>query len=390
MIGLLAPLFIRDYRNYSDPEVRRRYGMLCGGLGILLNLLLSAGKFLAGTLSGSIAITADALNNLTDASSSAITLIGFRMAGRSSDSEHPFGHGRLEYIAGLIVSLAILMVGLELLKSSIGKIITPTPVAFSLPAAGILLASVCVKLYMLLYNRGVGRKIHSAAMKAVAMDSLSDCVATLLVLTSMLVGHWTGLDVDGYCGVLVALFILYTGGVTARDIITPLLGQPPDPEFVRKVKQLVLAHPEITGVHDLIVHDYGPCNRMISLHAEVPAEEDILVMHDAVDNVENELKREMGCRAVIHMDPVVTNDEQASLVREAIHERLVLWNSKISLHDFRMVPGPTHRNVIFDVVVPYDVRLSELDIQTRVGQLVKEVAIDLVAVVEIDRPYYHE
>ena len=390
MITILSRLFIGNPQDYTNPQVRRSYGMLCGGLGIFLNLLLTGAKLLAGTWSGSIAITADALNNLSDAVSSVITLIGFRMSGRVSDQEHPFGHGRIEYVSGLIVAMAIIMVGLELLKGSLEKITHPAPVAFSLPALFILLAAISVKLYMLFYNRRIGQKISSAAMKAVAMDSLADSVATVVALLGMLAGHWFSLNIDGYCGLLVSLFIIYTGGMTARDIISPLLGQAPDPDYVRRLKRLVLAHPQITGVHDLIVHDYGPGNRMVSLHAEVPAEGDILELHDAVDHIENELRRDLGCQAVIHMDPVRTNDPETNQTRQAILQRLILWNSQVSLHDFRMVPGPSHCNVIFDVVVPYGMELSEAEIQSQVKALVREVGTDWVAVVEVDRPYSYE
>lgn len=390
MLKILARLLIKNHENYADAKVRQGYGMLCGGLGIFLNLLLAGAKLVAGSLSHSIAVTADALNNLSDAVSSLVTLVGFRLAGRASDQAHPFGHGRSEYIAGLIVAMAILMVGLELLQSSVQKIMAPALVAFSPAALAILLASIAVKLYMLAYNRAIGKKISSAAMKAVAMDSLADTAATTVALLSMALAHWYGLALDGYAGLLVSLFILYTGVMAAKDIISPLLGAPPDPDFVRQVHELVLAHSGISGLHDLIVHDYGPGRRMVSLHAEVPAEGDVMALHDAIDHIENELSQALGCQAVIHMDPVRAQDPEANALRQAIAERLSQWHENLTLHDFRLVQRAGYCNVIFDVVAPYELSLSATEIQARVRTLVREVRLDLVAVVSVDRPYSYE
>ena len=308
MISLLARLFIKPDPAREEPETRRAYGVLCGIVGICLNVLLFAGKFLAGTLSGSIAITADAFNNLSDAGSSFVTLVGFQLAGQKPDSEHPFGHGRMEYVSGLAVSVLILLMGLELGKTSIEKILHPEPVDSSPLIFAILCASILVKLYMFLYNRRLGKKLASPAMEATAMDSLSDSVATAAVLIATLVGRFTGLEIDGWCGVLVAAFILWSGINAVRDTLDPLLGTPPTHEFVQRIRDLVMAHSTILGIHDLIVHDYGPGRVMISLHAEVPANEDVLALHDEIDNVEKELREKLGCDAVIHMDPVVTDD----------------------------------------------------------------------------------
>lgn len=387
MIDLLARIFIKDRKGYKDAHTRLRYGMLCGAFGIFLNLLLTAGKLLAGSVSGSIAIIADALNNLTDASSSLVTLLGFRISGRRSDREHPFGHGRSEYIAGLIVAMVIVMVGAELLKTSIKKIVSPSPVEFSYLVIGILIASVAVKLYMLCYNRRIGKLINSAAMKATAVDCLSDSVATTLVLISMVLNHLYGWNIDGYCGVLVALFIMYAGFMTAKDIISPLMGQSPDPAFVARIEELVISKPGITGMHDLIVHDYGPSNRIVSLHAEVPADGDILSLHDTVDNIENELAQELGCLAVIHMDPVFKDDERSNAIRDEISRRLLSIDPGVTLHDFRMVAGPTHSNIIFDVLVPHELKLSDSELKECVAVLVRAIDPSFVAVTHIDRPY---
>ena len=280
MIALLSRIFIKNAKDTENPEVRRKYGVLCGGLGIFLNAVLCVCKLAAGIITGSIAVVADAFNNLSDAGSSVITIAGFRMAGQKPDSEHPFGHGRAEYIAGLVVSFIIMTVGLELLKSSVEKIITPQAVSFSLAAVLIMAASVMVKSYMFFYNRRIGKKIDSAAMRAAASDSLSDCIATLAVLLSMLINRFCGFNADGWCGIAVAAFIFVSGCKSVKETVSPLLGQTPAPEFVRKIKDIVLSYPDIEGMHDLIVHDYGPGRCMISVHAEVPADKSMLDMHD--------------------------------------------------------------------------------------------------------------
>ena len=387
MVSLLARWLIRDWESVHTPSVRRAYGVLCGAVGILLNALLFAGKLFAGTLSGSIAITADAFNNLSDAASSLITLIGFRMAGQKPDPEHPFGHGRIEYISGFIVSMAILLMGFELLSSSVQKIVSPEPVSFSPLAAGILVASIAVKLYMCFYNRRVGKKIDSAAMRATAMDSLSDSVATAVVLVAMLVGHWTNLMIDGWCGLLVALFILYAGVNAAKETIGPLLGQPPTREFVEQIEQYVLSYDSVVGLHDLIVHNYGPGRTMISLHAEVPVTADILEMHDMIDNIEHGLRERMGCEAVIHMDPVVLDDERLSALRETVRGFAAEIDPAITIHDFRMVSGPTHTNLIFDAVVPYKFRLSDEEVRRQLSERIRALDGNYYAVIDIDKSY---
>ncbi len=298
MIRLLSKIFIRNRDDVENPEVRTAYGILCGAVGILLNLLLFAGKFFAGTLSGSIAITADAFNNLSDAGSSVITLMGFRLGGQKPDSEHPFGHGRIEYLSGLLVSMFIILMGFELARTSVGKILHPVPVEFSWVSVGILTASICVKLYMCYYNRTVGKRIRSTAMRATAMDSLSDSAATSAVLIATLAGRFAGVMIDGWCGILVALFIIWSGLGSGRDTLDPLLGQPPSAEFVSDIRDIVMAHPDILGIHDLIVHDYGPGRRMISLHAEVPASENVLDIHDEIDK---QVRSEI-CAAVQALD----------------------------------------------------------------------------------------
>ena len=302
MTELLTRLFIRDKDNVQDPAVRQRYGALSGFTGICLNILLFLGKLIAGTVSGSIAITADAFNNLSDAGSSVVTLIGFRLAGQKPDRDHPFGHGRVEYLSGLAVSVVILLMGFELGKTSFQKILSPQPVDFSLLPLIILPVSILVKGWMYLFNRKLGKKIDSAAMMATAADSLSDMASTAVVLLGTLAGHFFRIQLDGYLGVLVAIFILYTGVSAMKDTIDPLLGRAPDPALVAGIRRLALAPPEILGLHDLIVHDYGPGRLFASLHAEVDKDDDISAIHDIIDTVERQIYHELGCEICIHMD----------------------------------------------------------------------------------------
>ena len=387
MIEFLARVFIRHRDTLSPSALRQAYGQLCGAVGIGLNLLLFAGKLFAGTISGSIAITADAFNNLSDAGSSVVTLLGFRLAGRKPDPEHPFGHGRMEYISGLAVAGLILLMGVELGKSSLKKILSPEEIVSSPLVLAILAVSVAVKLYMFYYNRSIGRKIKSAAMSATATDSLSDAVSTTAVLIATLVGQFTGLNIDGWVGLLVALFILFSAYKAAKETLSPLLGQTPDPEFVERIEQIVLSYPEVLNVHDLIVHDYGPGRMMISLHAEVSADGDLLQLHDVIDNAEHRLKKELGCMAVIHMDPIITNDAHTDSLRMAVAEKVKAIDPRLTIHDFRTVSGPTHTNLIFDVVVPYDVKLTADEVRRRIGALVKELDENYFAVVQVDNSY---
>lgn len=388
MVTLLAKFFIDPNEDPKGEAVRRVYGMLCSMVGIGLNLVLFAGKYLAGVLSGSIAITADAFNNLSDAGSSLITLIGFKFAGMKADAEHPFGHGRFEYISGFLVAAAIILMGFELFKSSIEKILHPSPVDTGLLSMAILVVSVGVKLYMNFYNRTIGKRIGSAAMKATAADSLSDAVATSVVLFSMLVMKGTGLEVDGWCGLLVALFILYAGYNAAKDTISPLLGQPPEPELIERIKEITLAHKEIVGIHDLVVHDYGPGRLMISLHGEVLGNGDIFELHDVIDQAEKELKERLGCDAVIHMDPIAADDEEVNQMKEAVTELVTSIDDSITLHDFRMVKGPTHTNLIFDVVIPFKSELGDREAVQKIQELVSARWGDnYFTVVNVDHSY---
>lgn len=385
MISFLAKLLIHDHKNYASAAVRLKYGVLCGAVGILFNIVLFAGKLISGTITKSIGITADAFNNLSDAGSSAITLIGFRLSDAKADKEHPFGHGRYEYISGLVVAMAILLMGFELAKSSVEKMIHPETVTFSFLALGVLVVSILTKLYMFFYNRGIGKKIGSAAMRATAMDSFSDVAATSVVLLSMLIGKWTGWRIDGYAGLAVALFIMYTGVRAAKETISPLLGQPPTKEFVDQIERIVLNQSGIIGVHDLVVHDYGPGRRMISLHAEVPADGDMIALHDTVDNLEKLLKKECGCEAVIHMDPVETNDDETNRLRAETLSILASLDARLTLHDFRVVPGKTHTNLVFDVVVPFEFSMPDEMVKKAISERIHALEGSCYAVIEIDK-----
>lgn len=386
MVTLLSRLLIRP-EGRDTAWLRKAYGVLCGAVGIFLNVLLFLGKLLAGSLAGSVAITADAFNNLSDAGSSAITLLGFQLAGQKADAHHPFGHGRVEYLSGLGVAVLILLMGWELLQSSLSKILHPAPVTASPLVIAILCVSIGVKLYMALYNWRLGKRLDSAAMRATATDSLCDSAATSAVLAATLVGHLTGKMIDGWAGLLVAGFILWSGAKAAKETIDPLLGIPPTREFVSRIRDLVMAHPQIIGIHDLIVHDYGPGRMMISLHAEVPANQDVLALHDEIDNVEKELREQLGCEAVIHMDPVVTDDGVTEETRRRVADLVRCIDDEITIHDFRMVAGPTHTNVIFDAVVPYHFRLSDQTVEEKIRTAVRTLDGSYYAVVRVERSY---
>ncbi len=387
MVTVLSRFFIKNYEQVNEPVVRRQYGVLCGGVGIALNILLFLGKFFAGTISGSIAITADAFNNLSDAGSSLVTILGFKLAGQKPDPDHPFGHGRMEYLSGLVVAMLILLMGFELLKSSVEKIRFPEAIEFSWLSVVILAAGIACKFYMSHYNRVIGEKINSAAMKATAADSLSDCISTAAVLAATLISHFFRWNIDGWVGLAVACFILYAGYNAAKDTIDPLLGQAPDPDLVLDIEKTVLEYHPIQSIHDMIIHDYGPGRMMISLHAEVPADGDLLAMHDTIDLAEQALRDKFGCDAVIHMDPIVTDDEHVLHMRSKMAQLVKVMDERVTVHDFRMVTGPTHTNLIFDVACPFDLSLSDSEVKRQVEAIVDLLDGNYKAVVTVDRIY---
>lgn len=384
MLTILQKLFLRT----DDQQLyRQRLGVLCGGYGIFLNILLFAAKYIVGITTGSIAVTADAFNNLSDAGSSLINMVGFLFSGQKPDPKHPFGHGRIEYISGFTVSVMIIVMGFELGKSSVEKIFRPEPVEFGIVSFLVLLAAILVKLYMALYNFKLGKKINSAAMRATATDSLSDSIATAAVLISGLIGHFLHWQIDGWMGVLVAVFILLAGYGAAKDTISPLLGQAPDPEYIQSIQKIVLSHEMVCGIHDVIVHDYGPGRRIISLHAEVPADENIMKAHDEIDNIENELKSKLQCDASIHLDPIDTHCKELAELKEKITHFAQTLDAKISTHDFRMIQGPTHTNIIFDLVLPSKCALAASEIEEQIESFVYGINPSYRCVITFDTPY---
>ena len=385
MIKILSKFFIKD--SSSKEQLRAAYGTLCSFMGIALNVFLFAIKFFAGILSGAISVTADAFNNLSDSGSSLITLMGFRLSRKKPDPAHPFGHGRIEYLSGIAVSVLIVIMGFELLSSSVEKIFNPEAVEVSILVIAILIASVAVKGYMYLYNRKYGKLYSSSAMLATATDCLSDALSTTVVLVSMLITRFTNVNIDAYCGCAVALFILYAGAKSAYETVQPLLGQPPEKETVDGISEIVLGYDIVLGIHDLVVHDYGPGRMMISLHAEVDSKGDILEIHDEIDNIEKALSEQLNCSAVIHMDPIVTDDEEMSEYKELTKKACSEISSEIGIHDFRMVKGNTHTNLIFDVVVPFGFKLSDDELKNQVNGKIRENNSKLFTVITVDKDY---
>ena len=355
MTELLVKLFIKNPENTGDHKVRTAYGNLACVVSILCNVLLFAGKFLVGTLFGSVAIMADAMNNLSDASSNVVSLLGFRLGAKPADDEHPYGHARYEYIAGLGVSVMILVIGVELLKESFLKVLHPTPVTFSYLMIAVLAASIAVKLWMSVFNRSIGGRIHSETLLATAADARNDVISTSAVLAATLVTHFSGIDrIDGLMGLGVAVFILWSGIGLVRDTISPLLGAAPDPQLIEYIEKKALSYPGVLGIHDLMVHDYGPGNQLVSFHIELPADSDVMKSHDLIDSIEKDFLVNDHLIATIHFDPVVTDDPHIKELRDFVKEKLREIEPEADIHDLRIVPGPTHTNVIFDCAVPAD------------------------------------
>ncbi len=353
MTQLLIRLFVRNHEDVKNPAVRTAYGNFASLVGVVCNLVLVLGKLAVGSLFGSIAIVADGLNNLSDASSSLVSLAGFRLAAKAPDEKHPYGHARYEYLAGLVVSAMIMAIGLSLLKDSVLKVFQPEPVGFSLLSVGVLVFSICLKFWMSRFNRTVGQAIQSETLIATAADSRNDVITTTAVLASTLLCKVTGLDIiDGLVGVGVAGFILFSGWGLVMNTLSPLLGESPDPELVERIEQKVLSYPGVLGVHDLMVHDYGPGQQFASLHIEFPAEADPLDAHDLIDNIERDVRREEKILLTIHYDPIVTSDARVGVLRVRLNEKVRQIDPALSIHDLRIVPGTTHANVLFDLVLP--------------------------------------
>ena len=385
MVRKIAMTFVP--KDGTEVEKRSIYGMVCGFVGIFFNIILFVGKLLAGIITSSISITADALNNLSDAGSSIVTLAGFKLAAQKPDSKHPYGHGRIEYLAGLAVAAVILIMGFELFRDSIGKVLHPQDTEFSYVVIFILLASILVKCYMAYYNYSIGKEIDSAAVRAAAMDSMSDCIATGAVLVTTVLNHLYGWQLDGYCGILVSLFIMYSGIQAARDSVDPLLGIEPDEEFLQQIEDISLSFDEnIVGIHDLMVHDYGPGRKIISLHAEVPADSNMIQIHDVIDNLEKKLSKDLGCMATIHMDPVAVNDPEVKELKHQVADLVKEVLDAITIHDFRVVKGDTHTNLIFDMVVPFSCKCTDREMADMVADKIKEkLGNNYYAVIDVDR-----
>ena len=391
MLSLLSKLFIKDYKNYSDSKVRTQYGVLCGGYGIFWNILLFGAKFIVGTISASVAMVADAFNNLSDAASSVVNILGFKLASKKPDPEHPFGHGRMEYISGLVISGLIFLMAVELFKSSLNGLIQgiaePVKQQINVFSLVVMILAIFVKLYMYLYNHSVAKKINSVSLEATAKDSLSDTISTFVVIISLVIGQFTTFPVDGLAGIVVSFFIFYAGYEAAKETLQPLLGSKPEEDFVKEIEKEVLRHKPIVGIHDLVVHDYGPGRKMISLHAEVPGDMEIFELHDVIDVTEVDVSAKFGCVTVIHLDPIDINNPLLDENKKMVEEIVKSLDENLSIHDFRMVPGETHTNLIFDVVKPFDSKISDEEMLSKIRESVLAQKPAHFCVIAIDRPY---
>ena len=384
MTELLIRLFVGKNASADDPRTRTSYGVLSGFVGIAVNVILTAAKFAVGSLTGSISITADAINNLSDAGSSVVTLVGFKMAKKPADREHPYGHGRIEYISALIVSFLVLLMGVELLKSSVEKIKAPDAVTYSTAALAVLIISILFKLWLAYFNYSVGKRIDSTANKAVVADSLSDTAATAAALISLIISKFSSVPVDGWFGLVVSGFIIYSGIGIIKDTVSPLLGQPPKKEFVKQIEDEILSYPNIVGVHDLIIHDYGPGRRFASAHVEMDYREDVLDAHECIDEMEREVRKTLGVELVIHYDPIVTDDEELSRIHTQVAEILQKVDPKLTVHDFRMVRGNRHTNVIFDLVLPFSMEDRKQELRELVERELQTDGKEYHAVITFD------
>lgn len=386
MINFLIKKFIKDYKNTQDTKVRNAYGKFAGIVGIICNAVLFSLKITAGTLFGSVSITADAVNNLSDASSSVISLAGFKLSEKPADEDHPYGHGRYEYLSGLIVAVLIMVIGVELFKSSLEKVINPSPVDFSWISVCILTFSILLKLWMAFFNYGLGKKIKSATLTATGADSRNDVITTTAVLAAALISYFSGFELDGWMGIFVSLFILYSGIGIVKDTLDPLLGKAPDKEFVENIKNKILSYPGVLGTHDLLVHDYGPGRQFASVHVEMAAEEDVIESHDVLDNIERDFLNE-GLHMIVHFDPIVTSDSKVSNLRKWLSKQVAGIDENLTIHDLRVVPGVTHTNVIFDCVVPFDFNMAEGRLKNKICEIVNAKYPSYNCIITIDKSF---
>lgn len=388
MTSLLVKLFIKDSENYSDKKVRTSYGVLSSITGIVLNLILAGAKYAAGVISGSISITADAINNLSDAGSSIVSFFGVKISAKPPDKDHPYGHGRVEYISAFIVSFFVLFMGVELFKDSVDKIINPEPVKFSFLSLAILVISILCKLWLGVFNKNLGKKINSAPMMAVMKDSFSDCLATGVAAISIIVSAFSDINIDGYLGIVVAVFIFIAGFDILRETLGDILGRPPEAEFVEEITEKIMSYPHVCGVHDMIIHDYGPSCRFASVHAEVPSDEDIMELHDIIDGIERDIYNEYGMLTSIHMDPVVINDERINELRKMTQDAVERIDERLSIHDFRVVEGPSHTNLIFDVLLPSDMKCSDREICQKIEDEISKIDERFFCVITVDHAFH--
>ena len=387
MIQLLAKLFLNDHTNYHDPAVRRGYGALCGVMGVCLNLLQSLSKLIVGWLAGSVSIVADGINNLSDAASSIVTLWGFRSAGKHADEEHPFGHGRTEYVAGLVVAVLVLVIGVEIVKESIQKLLHPEPLTGGIAMFIVLGISVLLKLYMFAYNRGYGKKLDSPTLKAVAVDSIADVFVTLVVIAAMAVSKFTTFNVDAWGGLAVGIFVIVMGANSLRETASPLIGGRPDPDFVEEVRALAMEQPHVLGVHDIMVHDYGHGIRYVSLHVEMPEAMSLSEAHDEADFAEHVIRRELGCKAVIHMDPVMEDRAREEALRTTLTELLSRDFPEFELQDIRVVERAPKDKLIFEVDVPVETITDEQALRRQMKELAMDALPDYSIRVILDHKY---
>ena len=387
MTRLLIKCFIKNPDNITDSKVRESYGLLGSIIGIIMNTILCLAKIGIGLLFNSMSILADGFNNLSDAGSSIVTLIGFRLSNKPADEGHPYGHARIEYLSGLIVSFIILMLGLELIRSSFDKIIHPEPLSFSLVMVAVLMLSIATKLWLALFNRKLGKRIHSTTMLATAADSLNDVIATSAVLIALIIAKFTGWHLDGYMGILVGCFVFYSGIQLIKETVNPLLGEAPSPELIQTVQEKLMSYSVVCGFHDLVLHSYGPNRYFASVHAEVPADANLLYCHDIIDTIEKDFEKELGINLVIHLDPIITDDVLTNTLKDQIKDIVSTIDSSLSIHDFRLVSGPTHSNLIFDVNVPVAFSIKPKELAHMIDTKVKELDPTYYTVITVDTNY---
>ncbi len=388
MTNFLLKTFVKDHEQTNSSEVREKYGAFAGTVGIIVNIFLFIGKFFAACLSGfAVSVIADSLNNLFDAASSLVTYIGFKLSNKEEDEDHPFGHGRIEYISGLIVSFIIILVGFELCKESVAKIFDAQANSYSIVSIIIMALAVFIKIWLGFFNKNLGKRIKSSALKATALDCFCDVAATTTVLIGLVIGYFFNINVEGYTGTVVALFIMYTGVMSAKDTLSPLLGEAPDEDFVKEIEETVMAHEEIIGIHDLIVHDYGPGRKILSLHAEVSAAGNVIEIHDTIDLIEMELNHKFKCLTTIHMDPLDLNCETTNSLKDLTKKILCDIDPLLSFHDFRIVSGPSHTNLIFDVVIPYNYKYTPDELKALIKKRISQENENYFCVINVDRKF---